>query len=78
MVLKIIFKNPIQKCQYDQGSQDPDPGLQEKSMNPFCISFGKTCTISPVLNTTYQTLNTIKAKFPDTVCVIEERKGGAL
>ena len=24
-----------------QGSQDLDPGLQEKSMDPFCVSFGK-------------------------------------
>ncbi len=26
-----------------QGSQELDPRLQEKSMNPFCISFGKDC-----------------------------------
>ena len=30
--------------QNDQGSQDLDPGLQEKSMNPFCVSFGKEYT----------------------------------
>ncbi len=30
--------------QYDDWSQDLDPGLQEESMNPFCISFGKACS----------------------------------
>ena len=30
--------------QCDDGSQDPYPGLQEKSINPFCISFGKACS----------------------------------
>ncbi len=29
--------------QHKEGSQDPYPGLQEKSMNPFCVSFGKAC-----------------------------------
>ncbi len=38
MVFKTIGHTPR-----GQGSQDPDPGLQEKSMNPFCVSFGKEC-----------------------------------
>ena len=38
----MIFKTMLH-IQHDQGSQDLDPGLQEKSMNPFYISVGKAC-----------------------------------
>ena len=38
----IIFKTMVH-IKHDRGSQDLDPGLQEKFMNPFSISFGKAC-----------------------------------
>ena len=37
--------------QHDQGSQDFDPGLQEKSLDPFCVSFAKDCTHNNTFNT---------------------------